>query len=149
MPSAMAARGRRALDQRLAELRPIHRFIAPPKGWIKAVREALAMSQADLARRLNVTQASVASMERSEGSGKIQLDTLQRVAEAMDCDLVYALVPRSSLEATLRDAARRKLSPHLRAVAQTMRLEDQDSIPEADLIEDEVERLIASGRVWK
>jgi predicted DNA-binding mobile mystery protein A len=149
MPSAMAARGRRALDQRLAELRPIQRFIAPPKGWIKAVREALAMSQADLARRLNVTQASVASMERSEASGKIQLDTLQRVAEAMDCDLVYALVPRGSLEATLRDAARRKLSPHLRAVAQTMRLENQNSIPEADLIEDEVERLIASGRVWK
>jgi predicted DNA-binding mobile mystery protein A len=107
------------------------------------------MSQADLARRMNVTQASVASMERSEAGGKIQLDTLQRVAEAMDCDLVYALVPRRSLEATLRDAARRKLAPHLRAVAQTMSLEDQDSSPEADLIEDEVERLITSGRVWK
>jgi len=149
MPSAMAARGRRALDRKLGELRPIHRFTTPPKGWIKALRQALAMSQADLARRMNVTQAAVASMERSEAAGKIQLDTLQRVAEAMDCDLVYALVPRRSLEVVLRDAARRKLSPHLRAVAQTMSLEDQDSSPEADLIEGEVERLITSGRVWK
>lgn len=149
MPSIMATRGRRALDRKLAVLRPINRFMTPPKGWIKALREALAMSQADLARRMSVTQTSVASMERSEASGKIQLDTLRRVADAMECDLIYALVPRRTLEATLRDAARRKLAPHLRAVAQTMRLEDQGSSPEADLIEDEVERLIASGRVWK
>ncbi len=149
MPGSMTVRGRRALDRKFTELRPIHRFTAPPKGWIKALREALAMSQADLARRLNVTQASVASMERSEALGKIQLGTLQRVAEAMDCDVVYALVPRRGLEATLRDAARRKLLPHLRAVTQTMSLEDQESSPEAGLIDDEIDRLIASGQVWK
>jgi predicted DNA-binding mobile mystery protein A len=149
MPKITASRGRRVLDRKLAELRPVHRFTPPPKGWIKALREALAMSQADLSRRMSVSQASVAAMERSESSGKIQLDTLRRVADAMECDLVYALVPRRTLESTLRDAAQRKLSPHLRSVAQSMRLENQDSSPNADLIEDEVERLIASGRLWK
>lgn len=149
MRSSTAARGRRALDQRLAELRPIERFTVPRTGWIKALRESLAMSQADLARKMGLTQAAVASMERSEASDKIQLDTLRRVADTMDCDLVYALVPRTGLESTLRGEARRKLAPHLRAVAQTMSLEDQDSTPEAELIEDEIARLIASGRLWK
>ena len=149
MRSSTAARGRRTLDQRLAELRPIERFTVPRTGWIKALRESLAMSQADLARKMGLTQAAVASMERSEASDKIQLDTLRRVADTMDCDLVYALVPRTGLESTLRAQARRELTPHLRAVAQTMSLEDQDSRPEAELIEDEIARLIASGRLWK
>lgn len=149
MTPASAARGRRALDRKLAGFRPTERFAAPPRGWIKAVREALAMSQADLARQLDLSQSTVASMERSEAGGTIQLNTLRRVADAMDCDVVYVLVPRESVEATLIDRARVKLSPHLRAVAQTMSLEDQDDAPEAEEVELEVERLIASGRVWK
>jgi predicted DNA-binding mobile mystery protein A len=149
MRSSVAARARRALDQRLSALQPIDQFAVPRAGWIKAVREALVMSQADLARRLGLSQAAVASMERSEASDKIQLDTLRRVAATMDCDLVYALVPRTTLESTLRTEARRKLGPHLRAVAQSMSLEEQDSSPEAALIEDELSRLIGSGRVWK
>ena len=149
MSGATAARGRRALDRRLARLRPVDRFTVPRTGWIKAVRESLVMSQADLARRMGLTQAAVASMERSEANDRIQLDTLRRVADSMDCDLMYALVPRTGLESTLRTQARRTLGPHLRAVAQTMSLEDQDSNPEAELIEDEITRLVASGRLWK
>jgi predicted DNA-binding mobile mystery protein A len=146
---ATSARARRALDKRLAELRPIDRFVVPRTGWIKALRESLAMSQADLAHRMHITQAAVASMERSEASDKIQLSTLRRVANTLDCDLVYALVPRTGLESTVRLQAGRKLTPHLHAVAQTMSLEDQDSSPETELIEDETTRLIASGRLWK
>lgn len=149
MSAQTLAHGQRALEQKLGPLRPVERFMAPRSGWITAVRQALAMSQADLARRIQVAQASVASMERSEAGRTIQLDTLARAADALDCDLVYALVPRRDLDATLRDAARQKLSPHLRAVAQTMSLEDQSSSPDAELIEAEVDRLIASGRVWK
>ena len=149
MGSSTAARGRRALDRRLAGFRPIEQFAAPRRGWIKAVRESLVMSQADLARRMGLTQAAVASMERSEAADKIQLDTLRRVADSLDCDLVYALVPHTGLDSALRAQARRTLDPHLRAVAQTMSLEDQDSSPEAELVEDEVARLVASGRLWK
>ena len=133
----------------IAVLRPANTFAAPPKGLIKAVREALGMSQTDLARRMHVAQATVVAAERSEAGGKIQLDTLRRAADAMECDLVYALVPRQGLNKTLRDAAREKLSPHMRAVSQTMSLEDQASSPEEDLLEDEIQRLIASRRVWK
>ncbi len=149
MRSSTAAQGRRALDQRLAQLRPVERFSVPRTGWIKALRESLVMSQLDLARRLSLTQAAVASMERSEANDKIQLDTLRRVADTMDCDLVYALVPRVGLESTLRAEARRKLAPHLRAVVQTMSLEDQGSSPEAELVEDEITHLIESRQVWK
>jgi hypothetical protein len=94
---------------------------------------------------MGLTQASAPPIERSEAREKIQLDTLRWVPDALDCDLLYALVPRTGLESTLRVAAQRKLDPHLRAVAQTMRLEDQGSSPEAELLEDEITRLIASG----
>jgi predicted DNA-binding mobile mystery protein A len=107
------------------------------------------MSQADVGRRLGLTQAAVASMERSEANDKIQLDTLRRVADTLDCDLIYALVPREGLDSTLRAQARRKLTPHLSAVAQTMSLEDQDSGPESEVMEDEITRLVTSGQLWK
>jgi predicted DNA-binding mobile mystery protein A len=64
-------------------------------------------------------------MERAEAHGNITLRTLRRAAEAMECELVYALVPKVSLESTLRkqavSAARHKLAP----VDHTMRLEEQ------------------------
>lgn len=146
---AMAVKARRVLDRKLSPIQPSERFTAPTAGWIKAIRQSLAMSQADLAHRMAVSQATVAQMERSEASDTIQLATLRRAAEAMECDLVYALVPRSSLEDTVRRQAARHLSAHLRAVVQTMSLEDQDSTPEAELVEDETARLIDSGRLWK
>jgi predicted DNA-binding mobile mystery protein A len=146
---AMAAKARRALDLKLSPIRPVEQFAVPAAGWIKAIRQSLAMSQADLAHRMRVSQATVAQMERSEASDTIQLATLRRAADAMECDLVYALVPRTNLEDTVRQQAALHLSGHLRSVAQTMSLEDQDSTPEAELVEDETARLIDSGRLWK
>lgn len=140
---------RRALDQRLRTLGPAEQFTPPPKGWIKATREALGMSQADLAARLGIAAASVTDLERTEASRKIKVETLTRVATAMECDLVYTFIPRTSLEHTVEQAAKAKLSPHLAAVERTMQLEDQASTLERSLLEEEVRRLIDSGQVWK
>ena len=41
----------------------------PVRGWIKAIREALGMSTAQLAKRLGVKQPSVVALERSEAKG--------------------------------------------------------------------------------
>lgn len=107
------------------------------------------MSQADLAARLGVAAASVSDLERTEASRKIKLETLARVAAAMECDVVYAFIPRVSLESTVEQAAKAKLKPHLAAVERTMQLEDQASALERESVEDEVRRLIDSGQVWK
>ena len=87
-------------------MKPEDRFDPPPKGWVRAIREALGMTGVQFARRLRVTPQSAEALEKSEANGTIQLKTLRRAAEALDCRLVYALVPNSSLEDNVAARAR-------------------------------------------
>jgi predicted DNA-binding mobile mystery protein A len=120
-------RARERLDERLGPLKPTERFRAPPKGWVRAIRDALGMSGVQFARRLGVQPPSVAALEVSEESGSIQLKTLRRAAEALDCTLVYALVPNDSLEGVVQARARRIALRDLGRVAHTMKLEAQET----------------------
>lgn len=145
-----AAQARRSLDARLEPLREVAHGPAPHRGWIRAIRDALGMSTADLAARMGVVQSRVSAIERAEASGSIKLDTLRRAAEALGCDLVYVLVPRMSLGDMVRAQARRKASSHLEIVGHHMRLEDQ-SIDEEDrvaAVEDLAERLVDRRGLW-
>jgi predicted DNA-binding mobile mystery protein A len=123
--SRLAARSRAHLDRRFNELGPATRFAAPVRGWIKAIREGLGMSTAQLAKRLRIKQPSVVALEQSESKGTIEMATLRRVAAALDCTLVYALVPNKPLEATIRDRARRFARRRLEPVEHSMLLENQ------------------------
>src|SRR5882724_9687615 len=120
-------RARARLDERLTPLKPAERFRAPPKGWVRAIRDALGMSGVQFARRLGVRPPSVAAIEASEENGAIQLKTLRRAAEALDCTLVYALVPNDSLKGAVRARARRIALRNLGRVAHTMKLEAQET----------------------
>ena len=120
-------RARERLDERLNPLKPVERFHAPPKGWVRAIRDALGMSGVQFARRLGVQPPSVAALEASEQSGAIQLKTLRRAAEALDCTLVYALVPNTSLDGAVRTRARKIAVRDLGRVAHTMKLEAQET----------------------
>lgn len=120
-------RARQRLDERLSALKPEDRFRAPPKGWIRAIRDALGMTGVQLAARMGVRPQTVEAMEKSEAGGSIQLSTLRRAAEAMDCTLVYALVPNTSLENAVNQRARKMADRDLRRVAHTMKLEAQDT----------------------
>ena len=106
----IATESRSQLDERFRELGPATRYAAPVRGWIKAIREALGMSTAQLAKRLGIKQPSLVALEQSEAKGSIELATLRRVAEALDCTLVFALVPDKPLESTVRGRARAFLS---------------------------------------
>src|SRR5258708_19567944 len=97
----LAAESRSHLDERFRELGPITRYSPPVRGWIQAVREALGMTTAQLAKRLRVKQPSVVAFEQSEAKGTIELATLRRVAEALDCTLLYTPLPQMPLQATL------------------------------------------------
>src|SRR6266403_836753 len=92
-----AALSRSHLDERFKKMNAVGRFQPPLRGWIKAIREALGMSTLQLAKRLKIKQPSVVALEQSEAKGTIELATLRRVAEALDCTLVYALVPNKPL----------------------------------------------------
>lgn len=130
-----AAEARRSLDRVLAPYRKLHRR-TPPRGWIRALRDALGMTAEQLGERMGITQPSVQRLEQSEAEGTIQLKTLRRAAEALDCEVVYALVPRKTLRQTYDDAARAVARRELGRVSHSMALEDQ-----AVEDEDEDERL--------
>jgi predicted DNA-binding mobile mystery protein A len=115
----------RHLDKRFAALRPLAKSPRPPKGWLRAIRDALGMTTAQFARRLGVSQPRIIELEKSEVSGGVTLHTLQRAAEALGCRLVYALVPERPLAETVRDRADLVAGRQLASVEHTMRLEDQ------------------------
>jgi predicted DNA-binding mobile mystery protein A len=116
---------RRQLDITLDKLAEVRSIKPPPKGWIRAVREALGMSGKQLAGRLQVSQPRVFKLEQGEPSGALTLKTMRQAAEALDCVFVYALVPRSTLEETVRTQARAVAGERLQRVSHTMLLEAQ------------------------
>ena len=116
---------RQRLDRRFSSMKPESRYHPPPKGWIRAIRDALGMSGVQLGRRMGVQSQSVADIEKSEASGTIQLKTLRRAAEALDCIVVYALIPKSSLEDMVQGRAREIARKELIRIAHTMDLEAQ------------------------
>ena len=113
------------LDETLTRFAGL-KTVRPPKGWIRAVREALGMSGRQFAARLGVTPPRVTVLEREEISGGISLKTLRQAAEALDCEIVYALVPRSSLQQTVRRQAEKVATAQLSQVAHSMVLEAQE-----------------------
>ena len=75
--------------------------------------------------------------------------TLRRAAEALDCTLVYVLVPNKPLGVTVRERARALLLRRRQPVEHTMLLEDQrveDSITDAE-VEDTI-RDTSPRRFW-
>jgi len=120
-----ASLSRQRLDERLQQFARITHAEVPGRGWIKAIRESLGMTTTQLAKRLGIKQPSVIALEQSETKGTIELATLHRVAAALDCRLVYALVPKTTLELAVREKARAFARRRRAAVEHSMLLENQ------------------------
>lgn len=99
------------------------------------------MSGPELAARMGVAQSTVVDLESSEVNGTIKMDTLRRAADALGCELVYFLVPHTSLHDAVTAQSRRKAAQHLAAVAHHGRLEDQEL--EGDAAADELDAFAA------
>lgn len=129
--AGLAGQSRAHLDARIKGMGPVGRYKAPVRGWITAIRTALGMTTGQLAKRLGVKQPSVVAIEQSEAKGTIELATLRRVAESLNCTLVYAFIPKKPLETMVRDRAllfaRRRRAP----IEHSMLLEDQ-AVAETD-----------------
>lgn len=144
----VAVRSRALLDEHFEEWQPLRALARPPRGWVRAVREALGMSAATLADRLGVTAGAVIRLEQSEAADRVRLETLRRAADALGCDLVYLLVPRRPLTTVVRDRARELAHWQVAAVEQTMQLEDQATGRTAELEDQLTERLLERGGLW-
>jgi predicted DNA-binding mobile mystery protein A len=141
-------KARESLDGRLAPLHPASQYRPPARGWIRALRDALGMSADQLGKLMSVRRQSIADMELSEAKGSITLDTLRRAATAMDCTLVYALVPNSSLQATIETRARTLAHTALAATAHTMALEDQAVATTSEDMEAYIRDHISERQLW-
>jgi predicted DNA-binding mobile mystery protein A len=126
------ALARKQLDRRLDRLRNAGELVRPPRGWIRAIRDALGMTTAQLAHRIGVSQPRIVGLERSEMEDRVTLGTLRQAADAMDCELVYGLVPKEPLETLVRKRAYELASTRLARTAHTMTLENQ-SVDAQDL----------------
>lgn len=141
------------LDRALLPYRDLVGIPRPPLGWVRAIREALQMSGPQLAKRLQIRAAqSVEDMQKDEASGAITLRTLGRLAEALDCQLVYAIVPRKSLLDVLRDRATVIARKQLARVSHSMKLEEQGVSQESErsALNRRVDKLLSKNtkKIW-
>jgi predicted DNA-binding mobile mystery protein A len=114
------------LDGTLKGFDVLRKVAVPPKGWVRAIRDALGMTGQQLAHRLGTNRQRIARIEQDEKQGRVTLKTMLSVAEAMDCEFVYGFVPRESLEQTVRGQARRVAVKRMSRSNQMMRLEAQE-----------------------
>jgi predicted DNA-binding mobile mystery protein A len=143
---------RRQVSQKLKPWQKLVNEPRPAKGWLRAIRESLGMDAIDLARRMGIRPATLHQYEVSEQEGTISLKTLRRAAESMDAVLVYALVPRSDIEGTLKKRARTLADDMLGRVGHSMALESQavEGDEQRRQAEALVEQLLSNPRkLWK
>jgi predicted DNA-binding mobile mystery protein A len=140
------------LSQALEALRTSATLPPPPDGWLQTIRRALGMRTEQLAARLGISQPSVVRAEDRERTGAISLGTLRRVANALDCDVVYVLMPRTALVDTVRARAEEIARRDSAAIAQSLGIEWQVVPPPA--LAEQIERrkaaLVAErpARLW-
>ena len=121
--------------------------IRPERGWLRALRRALGISSLALAKQMGTSPQSVLQLEQSEAKDAITLKSLRSAARALNCELVYAIVP---LEGSLSDLHERRLHQAAEAkvlrVEHTMALEDQASGHTEEAIQLEMKRMRGSRR---
>ena len=142
---------RRQLDDQLSTLRDRQFPIRPDQGWIRTIREALGMSLRQLGERTGITKASVAQMERREAEGTITLNSMQKLATAMEADVHYFVVPRRGLEEMVKNRAESLARQLAKEVSDSMALENQATSADRlrDLIEYHTGRLLEdAATLW-
>lgn len=143
---------RKQIERRLVPWRRLGHASQPKAGWIRTIRQVLGMSATQLAARLGVTRQTLADYEQAERSGRVTLDTLRKVAAAMQCELVYALVPRTTISRILEEEAHAVAEAEARRVGHTMQLEAQGTEAEslAELVRYREAELLANLRqLWR
>ena len=102
---------------------------APKDGWIRIIREALGMSSYQLAKKIGCSQPNIIAIEKSEKNGTISLEKLENVARALNCRLVYGLIPLQPLNEMLENQARMRARKQIKIINHSMSLEEQGLNP--------------------
>lgn len=71
--------------------------IKSPRAWLRGAREALWLSGTDMAEKLQISRSHYLRLEIREKNGKLSLEQIRKIAEAMDCEVIYAIRPKSRI----------------------------------------------------
>ena len=135
------------LTTALAVFEEAKRSARPQQGWLYAIRQALGMSRQHVANVMRVKQQSVVDFENAEANDRITLHNLRRVAEAMGCELVYAIVPKSgTIQQLAEQPVRSEATKRVLSVEHTMALEDQAPGSVDEAIAEETKRILKRKR---
>jgi predicted DNA-binding mobile mystery protein A len=130
----------RQLDGQLKEWQKLgSKYGRPRAGWIKTLRTALSMSVEQLGERLGLSRGRIHQLENAETHEAVTLRSLNEAANALGCELIYAVVPKgtSSLEDIIRMRAEEIAKERIANVAHSMSLESQAVNKNALLIQKE------------
>lgn len=140
------------LDKKLGPLRSYFHFMSN-RGWIFYIRNALEISTGNLAKLMGIKQPSVVAMEQREADNTITLETLEKAANAMGCDLFYAFVPKDSFEKFVDSKRRELVNRIITETNLTMSLEEQglskkEIAEQANLLMDDL-RIKPLKQLWR
>jgi len=127
---------RRRMDKTLLAFR-VARAVAAAQtasetgSWLRAIRQAVGIPVDVVAHRLGVQKGEVLRLERVEAGSRIGLEPLRRAAEALGCELVYALVPR---QGSLEDLAAQEYEEREAARAKACAMEAENKEQAEELI---------------
>lgn len=128
----------------------------PHSGWIKAIRGALGMNSRQLAERLGIQQSGVTRLEERESHGNVTLEMINRAAKAMNCKLIYAVVPDDrykDLETIIDEQAHGFARELVERAEHSMQLENQGT--DAADVSRQIEKLADAlkskpdSRIWR
>lgn len=137
------------VNRRLEALRDVKDKALVRNGWINYMRTALGLTLSELGSLVSLSTASVAQAERREADGQVSLSTLKKMAEAMDCELIYAFVPKKDIKTMVHDQAFEKARKTLGIADLHMKLEDQKvEGNEEERIERLAKKFIEKGDIW-
>jgi len=152
MGSAMKPPSKLAMQQierRLKNLRLVAKDAHIRMGWISYMRKAMCMSQSLLAKAAGLNQVTVLQIEKREIDGKVTIQTMRKIAAAMECEFVYAIIPKQELTEFLKKKALAKAARIIRNVDVHMTLEDQRVSEDInERIKRVAEDLLAKGDIW-
>lgn len=102
------------------------------------IRQALGMTQKQLAKKMKISQPLLSRIE--DNAGSCALKTVARVARALECDFLGALVSKETLEARIKKQAEIKAKSIVKRTFANMAMERQ--APENNAYEYQLKKLI-------
>jgi len=114
------------LDRRFKRKTFLSDIEVPREGWIREIRNALKMTDSQVSRKLSITPSAVKKFEKNELKGTINLNSLQKIADVLNCKFVYVLVPNDTLENIIDSQVEKVATKMINQINHSMLLESQE-----------------------